>query len=177
MILTKGKIKEFNIELFTEGKISSNQLDSLLIIVPTNRRQRNLKKNIIDNFKEKPVSIINIETISSITEKLLLENMGFTSLSEAASTVLIRESAESLELSYFAAYSKGIPFGTLDKIKNVISEYKKNVPRIFPKLFVFNHENEMNVKPNYLKALKSETSTLRALISIPILLFIIHMVK
>ena len=46
MILTKGKIKEFNIELFTEGKISSNQLDSLLIIVPTNRRQRNLKKNI-----------------------------------------------------------------------------------------------------------------------------------
>ncbi|MCW8849138.1 MAG: isoprenylcysteine carboxylmethyltransferase family protein [Melioribacteraceae bacterium] len=63
------------------------------------------------------------------------------------------------------------------KFGDQYSEYKKNVPRIFPKLFVFNHENEMNVKPNYLKALKSETSTLRALISIPILLFIIHMVK
>ncbi len=126
MILTKGKIKEFDIELFIRNKISSSQLDSLLIIVPTNRRQRNFKKNIIDNFTNAPVSVINIETISTLTEKLLLENMGFTSLSEAASTVLIRESAESLELSYFAAYSKGIPFGTLDKIKNVISEYKKH---------------------------------------------------
>ncbi len=35
-------------------------------------------------------------------------------------------SAEELNLSYFAAYSQGIPFGTLDKIKNVISEYKKH---------------------------------------------------
>ena len=126
MILTKGKIKEFNIELFIENKISANELDTVLIIVPTNRRQRSLKKKIIDNFRDEPVSVINIETISTLADKLLSENLGFTSLSEAASSVLIRESAETLDLNYFAAYSKGIPFGTLEKIKNVISEYKRH---------------------------------------------------
>ncbi len=57
---------------------------------------------------------------------MLNQNKLFTTLSEAASTVLIKESSEELNLKYFAAYTSGIPFGTLDKIKNVISEYKKN---------------------------------------------------
>ena len=126
MILTKGNLKEINIELFIDSKIASNQLESVLIVVPTNRRQRNLKKKIIDNFIEKPVSKINIETIATLTSNILTEHIGFIPLSEAASSVLIKESAEELDLEYFAAYSKGIPFGTLDKIKNVISEYKKH---------------------------------------------------
>ena len=126
MILTKSKLKEINIESFIESKIASNQLESILIIVPTNRRQRNFKKKIIDNFIDIPVSRINIETITTLTTNILTEHIGFTQLSEAASSVLIKESAEELDLSYFAAYTKGIPFGTLDKIKNVISEYKKH---------------------------------------------------
>lgn len=64
-----------------------------------------------------------------------------------------------------------------NKFGNQYSDYKKHVPRIFPRLFGFNSDKELNVTPNYFNALKSETSTLRALISIPILLFIIHMVK
>ena len=57
------------------------------------------------------------------------------------------------------------------------SEYKKNVPRILPRIFFNKRDQDFIATPNYLKALKSETSTLRALVSIPILLFIIHMVK
>lgn len=44
MILTKGNIKEINIELFINSILDSNKLDSLLIIVPTNRKLRELKK-------------------------------------------------------------------------------------------------------------------------------------
>lgn len=57
------------------------------------------------------------------------------------------------------------------------SEYKKNVPRILPRLFSFKSDQDINNNPNFRKALKSETSTLRALVFIPILLLIIHMVK
>jgi len=126
MILTKGNINEINIDLFIEQKILSDQLDSILIIVPTNRKLRDLKKKIIDNFIHKPVSKINIETLTTFSTKLLREYIGFTPLSEAAATVLIKRTADELELSYFSYYNKGIPFGTLDKIKNVISEYKKH---------------------------------------------------
>jgi ATP-dependent helicase/nuclease subunit B len=126
MILTKSNITEINFESFVESKILSNQISSVLIIVPTNRKLRELKKKIINSFTEKPVAQINIETITTFTSKLLKEHTTFIPLSEAAATVLIKEAAEELDLSYFAAYSKGIPFGTLDKIKNVISDYKKH---------------------------------------------------
>jgi len=135
MILTKSNNKEFYFESFLNSKISSEQLETLLILVPTNRKLRDLKKKIINNFTDRPVSQIHIETLSTFSAKILREHSSFTQLSEAASTVLIKESAEALELNYFALYTRGIPFGTLDKIKNVISEYKKHgiTPEILAK--------------------------------------------
>lgn len=124
MIVTKRNIEKINFELFLNSKILSENPQQILLVVPTNRRLRDLKKKIISHFIDRPVSKINIETITTLTNKMLKEKQSFISLSEAAATVLIKEAAEELELSYFAAYSKGIPFGTLDKIKNVISEYK-----------------------------------------------------
>lgn len=138
MILTKGNKKEFYFESLLESKIFSGQLESLLVIVPTNRKARDLKKKIIDNYKDKPVSKIYIETLSTLSTDILKKHKSFIQLSEAAATVLIKESAEATPLKYFALYTKGIPFGTLDKIKNVISEYKKH--GITPELLV--HEAE-----------------------------------
>ncbi|MCB9210499.1 MAG: exodeoxyribonuclease V subunit gamma [Ignavibacteriales bacterium] len=126
MILAKGNIKEINIDEFIDSKINSNQLDKIILVVPTNRKLRDLKKKIIDNFTQAPLNKIYIETLSTLTTKVLKEFKNFTTLSEAASTILIKECVEELELSYFSAYSRGVPFGTLDKIKNVISEYKKH---------------------------------------------------
>ena len=126
MILTKSNIDKIDFESFLKSKILSENPEKILLVVPTNRRLRDLKKKIISNFINRPVSKINIETLTTLTNKLLKEKQSFTSLSEAAASVLIKETAEELELTYFAAYSKGIPFGTLDKIKNVISEYKKH---------------------------------------------------
>ncbi len=126
MILTKGNITKFNSDNFVESRIESDKLASLLLIVPTNRKLRDLKKKIISSFNGKVVSVINIETITTLTTKLLNESKSFIPLSEAATTVLLKETAEELNLSYFAKYLKGIPVGTLDKIKNVISEYKRH---------------------------------------------------
>ncbi len=126
MILTKGKLDEINLQAYIETKILTGQSESLLIIVPTNRKLRDLKKIIIDNFKVKPISKIYLETLTTLSTKILQEKKAFIPLSEAAASVLIKETVDQLELSYFNIYTKGIPFGTLDKIKNVISEYKRH---------------------------------------------------
>lgn len=126
MILTKENITSINISEIIDSKIKSNLLETLLVIVPTNRKLRQLKKDIIRNFNGRSVIKINIETLTTITTKLLNFHKPFISLSEAAASVLIKQSAEEIKLNYFAAYSAGIPFGTLDKIKNVIAEYKRH---------------------------------------------------
>lgn len=126
MILTKNKNQLITIEELLNSNLTSNDLENYLIVVPTNRKLRDLKKNIINRFTNQPITTINLETFTTFATKLLKKVKPFTLLSEAASTVLIKETCEELKLKYFAAYTSGIPFGTLDKLKNVISDYKKN---------------------------------------------------
>ncbi|MBK7105770.1 MAG: exodeoxyribonuclease V subunit gamma [Ignavibacteriae bacterium] len=126
MILSKNKNFNISINQLLDESSLQNEIENILIVVPTNRRLRELKKNIISRFTDFPIARINIETFTTLTSKLLKQIKPFTTLSEAASTVLIKETCDELKLKYFAAYSNGIPFGTLDKIKNVISEYKKH---------------------------------------------------
>jgi len=126
MILTKEKIKALSIVELIDDKIENDTVYSLLIIVPTNRKLRQLKKTIIASYKQKPITKINIETLTTLTTKINNFHKAFLPLSEATSSVLIKQAVEELSLKYFAAYSLGVPFGTLDKIKNVISEYKRH---------------------------------------------------
>ena len=126
MILSKNKNFTLSIDQILESEFPLVEIENLLILVPTNRRLRELKKSIISKFTNSPVTKINIETFTTINSKILKQLKPFVILSEAASSVLIKETSDELELKYFAAYSNGIPFGTLDKIKNVISEYKRH---------------------------------------------------
>ncbi|MBK8943826.1 MAG: PD-(D/E)XK nuclease family protein [Ignavibacteriae bacterium] len=126
MILSRNKNFSSTIQKLLNSEISQDSIENILIIIPTNRRLRELKKNIIGKFSNSPITKINIETFTTLNTKLLKHLKPFVLLSEAASTVLIKETCDELKLKYFAAYSNGIPFGTLDKIKNVISEYKRN---------------------------------------------------
>ncbi len=133
MILTKENIKSLNIDELIEGNISSGKINELLLIVPTNRKARNLKKEIISKMPGKSAAGINIETIGTLTTKLLKLSLPFINLSEAASVVFIKQSAAEVKLRYFSVYAGqsssekiDIPFGTLDRIKNVISEYKRH---------------------------------------------------
>jgi ATP-dependent helicase/nuclease subunit B len=126
MILSKENIAAVNLDELIRGKILTGRIDELLLIVPTNRKARNLKKEIISLMPGKSASGIKIETIGTISSKLLKESSAFLNLSEAASIVFIRQSAEEIKLNYFSIYKNDIPFGTLDRIKNVINEYKRH---------------------------------------------------
>lgn len=63
------------------------------------------------------------------------------------------------------------------KFGEVYTNYKSKVHRILPKFSFEKRINNLQRTPYYKKALRSETNTLQALIFIPILLFIIHLVK
>jgi ATP-dependent helicase/nuclease subunit B len=126
MILTKENIKEINLDDLVNEKISSGRINELLLIVPTNRKSRSLKKEIISLMPGRAVTGINVETIGTVSSKLLKENRPFVNLSEASSVVFVKQSVDETKLRYFSIYKNEIPFGTLDKIKNVISEYKRH---------------------------------------------------
>jgi len=126
MILTKENISSIELLGLIDKKIKSTQTNELLIIVPTNRKLRAVKKEIIDISPGQTVAKINIETLGTLSQKLLETIEFYIQLSESASSVLIKNAAERVKLKYFVNYRGSIPNGTLDRIKNVISEYKRH---------------------------------------------------
>lgn len=135
MILTKENIHSINLDNIVDQKVKSGRLDELLVIVPNNRKLRHFKKDIISAVPRKTTDSINIETLGTIATRLLEQAQRFIQLSEAAATVLIKQSAAEVKLNYFSTYKEEIPFGTLDRVKNVISEYKKQgiTPKVLRK--------------------------------------------
>ncbi|MGD8781451.1 MAG: exodeoxyribonuclease V subunit gamma [Ignavibacteria bacterium] len=145
MILTKTKIESIDLDLAIDQKFKKRQLNELLVIVPTKRKARNLKKEFIARSESKSLSMINIETLGTLSEKLLAAERLFIPLSEAADSVFIKQSISEVKLQYFKYKNDEIPRGSLDKIKNVISEYKKH--NISPEKLMGEAENlELNEK-------------------------------
>ena len=127
MILTKSNIAKIDLDFLIDQKIKSGQLDEVLFIVPTKRKIRYLKKELISLSPNKTVSGLKIETIGTFASVLLSSAGAETNLlNEEASIILLNQCFAKNRLKYFSQYSNGIPFGTLERIKNVISGYKKH---------------------------------------------------
>ena len=127
MILTKSLEKSVDLDFEIDRIIKSNQLEKFLLIVPTNRKSRNLKKEIISLSSLGAVSTINVETLGTFSTKIFYGDTKTSAgiLSESASAVLLRQSFQEVKTKYFSNYSGEIPSGTLERIRNVISEYKR----------------------------------------------------
>jgi ATP-dependent helicase/nuclease subunit B len=139
MILTKENIESINIDELLDEKIKSNQFDKFLLLVPTNRKLRMIKKEIISHAPSQVVTGLNLETLGTLSTKLLEISNQFHQLSDEAATIYIEQSLKKTELQYFNNYSGNIPSGTLDRIKNVISKYKEE--GITPKLLMEESNN------------------------------------
>ncbi|MFA3783928.1 PD-(D/E)XK nuclease family protein [Melioribacteraceae bacterium 4301-Me] len=123
---TKLTENEVNFAEVINGKINSGKIEELLLIYPTNRKVRFVKKEIISSSPNKSTKKINIETLTTFTSKLLGVSHQFVLLSEAASAVFLKQAVNKVTLRYFSNYKDEIPNGTLNRIKDVISEYKRN---------------------------------------------------
>ena len=126
MILTKEIEAVKNPDKLIEEKIAAGSTESFLLIVPTNRKKRSITRGIISSVPGAVAGQINVETLGTLTEKILKQYVSFTSLSEAASSVFIKQSAKKENLKYLKYYQEAIPRGTLERIKNVIKEYKRH---------------------------------------------------
>jgi len=128
MILSKNKIKRIDPDNLINDFISQSKLGEILIIVPTNRKIRYLKRELVSQSPGRSVSKINLHTFETFTTQIFQSNDfdSFKSLSEASSAVLLSKSFKKTELKYFSNYRNEIPCGTLDRIKNVITQYKLN---------------------------------------------------
>jgi ATP-dependent helicase/nuclease subunit B len=125
MILTRENIDKVDIDFLINQKIQSSKLNEILFIVPTNRKIRYFKKELISLLPGKTSGKLNLETIGTISVKLLEYCFTFKPLSEAASSVLLRQSTSEVKLKYLSQYKDEIPVGTLERIRNVITEYKR----------------------------------------------------
>ncbi|MBI9070673.1 MAG: exodeoxyribonuclease V subunit gamma [Melioribacteraceae bacterium] len=126
MILTKASISKVDLNQLVDSLVSEKKINELLLVVPTNRKARKIKKEIILQIPGQAVTEFNIETIGTLTTKILKEHKSFVELSEAAATLFIKASSGKADLKYFSMNEGEIPRGTLEKVKNVITEYKKH---------------------------------------------------
>lgn len=140
MILTKRDIKEINLDRIIDEKISSGRLNEILFIVPTNRKIRYLKRDLINASPSKVAVNLHLETLGTYSQKLLIgsEAHGLM-VSEETLVILLKQSFRETKLNYFSNYHGEIPLGTLDRVKNVISEYKRH--GITPKILIAEAEN------------------------------------
>lgn len=127
MILTKCNIKEVDLDQILFSKIKERKLNEVLLIVPTNRKIRQLKRELISASPNGVTVGINLDTIGSYSTRILSgANRQNNLVSEEAAIVLLKQCFQEIELNYFSNYKTTVPFGTLERVKNVISEYKRN---------------------------------------------------
>ena len=140
MILTNRDIKEINLDQIIDEKISSGKLNEILFIVPTNRKIRYLKRDLINASPSKVAVNIHLETLGTYSQKILLgdEARGLM-VSEETAIILLKQSFQETKLKYFSNYHGEIPSGTLERVKNVISEYKQH--GITPEILIAETEN------------------------------------
>ncbi len=128
MIFSKNKINKLDADSLINDFIKDEKLGELLIIVPTNRKIRYLKREIVSKSPNKSASKLNLHTFATFAEQIFQKN-NFDSvglLSDASSAVLLNKAFKETKLKYFSNYRDEIPRGTLERIKNVITEYKLN---------------------------------------------------
>lgn len=128
MILSKNKINKLDADSLVNDFIKNEQLNELLIIVPTNRKIRFLKRELISFSPNNSVSKINLHTFETFTKSIFIENEFVENniLSDSTAAVLLNKAFKETRLKYFSNYKNEIPRGTLERIKNVITEYKLN---------------------------------------------------
>ena len=126
MILSNKPNKIISTNKFISDQVKQGNAKFILSLVPTNRKVRKLKKEFISISPNQSTTDINIETLTTLATKLLSFSENFHNLDDATSSYLLRQSVESIEPKYFKDYKENVfPQGTLEKIRNVISEYKR----------------------------------------------------
>jgi len=125
MLISNKPINQISFEILKKNT-SRFRLEEVLFFVPTNRKLRSLKKELISS-KKSAVSYLFIETFSTLSKKFSQKIISKKLISETVSAFLLRQSSEEISPEYFSQYKNGgFPKGVLQRISAVILEYKRN---------------------------------------------------
>src|ERR1035441_3961075 len=99
MIFAKSNAEESDIEQLLSEKINAGKLNELLLVVPTNRKVRYLRKELISRSPGGICGQMNLATIGTFSQQLFFGNKEFRDeiLSEAAAAVLFKQRITSEE--------------------------------------------------------------------------------
>lgn len=125
MILSKDTIKKVNIDELIKAKLNNNRAGEILFIVPTNRKVRSMTNYLLSIQPETVNNRFNIETIESFSDKLLIGVLKYKTLNESTATVIIRQCIDNIKPRYFMEYRSGIPAGTIKRLYDTFTEYKR----------------------------------------------------
>ncbi len=126
MILTNSNRKKIDLWRQVDNFFANGSQEKVLLIVPTNRRIRELKKRVIKNIPGQATTRFHLHTLSTFTSLLLGDVISYSELSEAAKSVFLKRSISGIKLKYYTNYRKTFPSGAIQRIGNVISKYKEN---------------------------------------------------
>lgn len=128
MILSKKKIKQIDIDFILNERIRNGKLSETLFVVPTNRKVRSFKRELISHSPKGATANLHLHTLSTLSLSLfkLINVSEFFLLDDATAVVLLNKAFNKIKPSYFAGYGDEVPAGTLERVKNVISEYKRS---------------------------------------------------
>lgn len=126
MILSR-KDTAVDLDAVIDGKLETGALEEILVVVPTNRRARALKKELIAATAGGAVHHLHVETLHTLARKLALgEESEYREVDTPTAGVLISQSFGEADLNYFSNDEDGVPRGTMERIRNVITEYKRH---------------------------------------------------
>lgn len=107
--------------------VESGRGGEILYIVPTNRKVRNLRKQMLDFSPGGIIVNPRVLTLGTLCTSLFFRgNSEKDVVSEAVSSVLLSQCFRELNPDYFSPYGGTVPRGTLERIRNVINQYKRN---------------------------------------------------
>jgi len=127
VILTKQYIEKIDIDSIINDRINNQKINEILFVVPTRRKIRYLTRELISISPGNSAAGLKIETIGSFSQSLISSFISEGNLiSEETGVLILNQCFKEVSLKYFSQYKTHIPFGTLERVKNVISEYKRH---------------------------------------------------
>lgn len=126
MILYRGEPRLTDVSALEQSYLNRDDLQKLIILVPTNRRVRTRVRQIIDEMPGRVTGNLQIETYSTLTQKLYERIAGRSEyISQVQGLYLLRKVLKETEMFFGGKIRKEIPATLLENLHHAITEYKR----------------------------------------------------
>ena len=125
--MTKVRADTINLTDVIHDYIVREDFDKVLFIVPTNRRARQLKREFLGGISKKAAHSIHVETLQTITTKLLLSaDIQLNLINDPTSHVLLRQCFKETHLPFLKNKKQELPTGTRQRLRYLFSELMRH---------------------------------------------------